>query len=227
MAKVNEIIFDIREAVRQYTDDSELDDRYILYLYSIKRSKYLKQKLNNYQRTTDISVLQTFCESLEEVSSNECSVSLTCDKILRTKRKVPQPIDLHSKVAITKVKPTEILSVPFNFISKDKAPYVANSPFSKAIYSFLDPNGYIYVFSNSDVKMLECLTVTGVFQNPLALKNYTNCCDCEDSTICFDENTSDYPIQSELIDIIREEIVKDIIRTKQIPEDTENDAENS
>ena len=50
MAKFNEIIYDVREAVKQYSDDSELDDRYIKYLYNNKRSKYLRQDLNNYSK---------------------------------------------------------------------------------------------------------------------------------------------------------------------------------
>jgi hypothetical protein len=167
MAKVSEIIYDIKEAVKQYSDDSELDERHILYLYSIKRSKYLKQKLNNYMRTVDTSVVQTLCQGLEEVSADECSVSLNCKTVLRTKQTIPQPIDLHSKPAITRIKPTTIIDLPFNFISKEKAPYVTYSPFSKAVYSFLDPNGYIYVFSNSDIKLLECIHITGVFEDPL------------------------------------------------------------
>lgn len=51
MSKVNEIIYDVREAVRQTTDDTDISDRYILYLYNIKRSKYLRQDLNNLQKT--------------------------------------------------------------------------------------------------------------------------------------------------------------------------------
>ena len=35
MAKVNEIIYDVREAIRQTTDDTDISDRYILYLYNI------------------------------------------------------------------------------------------------------------------------------------------------------------------------------------------------
>ena len=56
MSKVNEIIYDVREAVRQTVDDSDISDRYILYLYNIKRSKYLRQDLNNLLKTIDISI---------------------------------------------------------------------------------------------------------------------------------------------------------------------------
>ena len=42
MSKVNEIIYDVREAIRQTTDDTDRSDRYILYLY-----KVLLPKLND------------------------------------------------------------------------------------------------------------------------------------------------------------------------------------
>ena len=67
MATTAEIIYDVREAIRQTTDDTDISDRYILYLYNIKRSKYLRQDLNNLQKTIDISILQTLCMELEEV----------------------------------------------------------------------------------------------------------------------------------------------------------------
>lgn len=223
MAKINELIYDVREAVRAYTDDSEISDRYIMYLYNIKRSKYLRQDLNNYQKTTDNSILQTLCMKLVEVSDDECCAT-GCNTILRTTSPIPSPIELHTKVALTKVKPTGRLDMPFNFISKDKAPYVNGSRFSNAIYAYLDNDNYIYVFSKMDAyKLLECLSVTGIFENPLDLSTYPNDCGCGDiNETCFDEATSEYPLQPHYIDLIREEIVRDLIRTIQITEDKEN-----
>jgi len=227
MAKVKELIYDVREAVRSYTDDAELEDRYILYLYNIKRSKFLRQDLNNSQKTIDQSISQTFCLEMEEVSLDQCGLNYECGTLLRSKQIVPTPIDLHTKTAITKVKPTSRLAVAFNFITKDRAQYLDSAPFANALYSFLDDDGYIYAYSNMDsYKLLDCITVTGVFQDPTALADYQNCCQCKVTadTTCFDLDESEYPIQSHYIDVIREEIVRDIVRTKQIPEDKINDS---
>lgn len=227
MAKVNELIYDVREAVKAFSDDSELSDRYIIYLYGVKRAKYLRQDMNNYQKTIDESIKQTFCLKLEEVPLDECGLNYECGTMLRTTKKVPRPLDLHTKTAITKVKPTTRVSVSFNFITKDRAQFLDSAPFAKAVYSFLDEDGYLYVYSNSDsYKLLECLTITGVFQDPLSLEDYTNCCDCKVTaeTVCFDWDTTEYPIQPHYIDLIREEIIKDILRTVQVPEDKVNDS---
>lgn len=220
------IIYDVRESLKAYTDDSEISNEYIIYLYGIKRSKYLRQELNNYQRTTDISVTQTLCLGLERVSVNECSLDLDCATIVRTKKPIPQPLELHVKSAITSVKPTEIIAIPFNFVTKQKAIYSKHSPFNRAIFAFLDNDKYIYLISENDVlNLLECITITGVFENPLDLANYTNCCSCTSTSLpCFDEMTSDYPLQPHYIDLIKNEIVNELTKKLNIPEDTKNNS---
>lgn len=227
MAKVKELTYDVREAVKAFSDDTELDDRHTIYLYNIKRAKYLRQDLNNYQRTVDNSILQTFCLALEEVSLDECGMDYECGTLLKSTQPVPTPIEMHTKPAITKIKPTSRLAGSFNFITKDKAVYIDSAPFANALYAFLDTDGYIYVYSNSDsYKLLDCITVTGVFEDPTELSDYKNCCKCKSSadTVCFDLNESDYPLQPHYIDLIREEIIRDVLRTMQIPEDKINDS---
>lgn len=220
------IIYDVRESLKAYTDDSEISNEYIIYLYGIKRSKYLRQELNNYQRTTDISVTQTLCLGLERVSVNECGLDLDCATIVRTKRPIPQPLELHIKSAITSVKPTERISIPFNFVTKQKAIYSKHSPFNRAIFAFLDNDKYIYLISEDEtLNLLECLTITGVFENPLDLANYTNCCSCTSNSLpCFDEMTTNYPLQPHYIDLIKNEIVNELIKKLNIPEDTKNNS---
>jgi hypothetical protein len=137
------IIYDVRETLKLYTDDGEISDRYITYLYNIKRAKYLRQDLNNFQHTTDLSITQTLCLGLEVVSASQCGLNIECDTILRTKRSIPQPLELHTKVAITNIRSTNRTSIPFNFVPKEKAIFSSFSPFNKSIYAFLDNDKHI------------------------------------------------------------------------------------
>ena len=224
MPALNKLIYDVREVLRSYTDDSEITNRYITYLYGIKRAKYLRQDLNNYQRTTDISVTQTLCLELEEVPANQCGLDLDCDTILRTVKPIPKPLELHLKSAITSVKPSVKLTIPFNFITKEKAVYYENSPFNQGIYAFLDNDLHIYLVSKvNTLKLLDCITVTGVFEDPIELLSYSKCCGCDDKP-CFDEETTNYPLQPHYIDIIKNEIVNELVKSKQIKEDDQNDS---
>lgn len=223
MALFREILYDIREGIKEFSDDTETDDRYLTYLYNIKRAKYLRQELNNYQRTVDLSIQQTFCVDLKLIGGSDCGDE--CPKLLRSTVVIPKPLELHSKVAITRVKPTSKIAVPFNFISKNKIPYLGGAPFSKSLYSFLDDDDFLYVYSLSDsYKLLDCISITGVFSNPLDLVNYSNCCGCStDTSACFDPDTTEYPLQPHYIDLIRKEIIVDILERKGVQEDKIND----
>lgn len=227
MAKFNEIIYDIREHLKERSDDSEVDDRHLMYLVNTKRAKYLRQDLNNFQKATDLSIQQTLCSELIEVDADHCGVDLHCDKVLRTVKPLPKAIELHTKPAILKVKPTNIIAAPFNFISREKVPYISDSPFKNSVYAFLDLDNNIYFTSGSNAyKFLECINVTGVFENPLDLKEYSNCCGCDTSSTCFDEMESEYPLQPHYIDLIKMEIVRDLAQLINLPEDKINDSDD-
>lgn len=222
---IQNLIYDIRTAIRDTVDDTRFSDRYIIYLYNLKRSKYLRNDANNLQKLIDNSVLQKFCMDMKEVSVNECGLDYDCDTIMRSKTTIPIPLELHLKSAITEVKPTVKITKPFNFVNKERAVWSQYSPFAESIYAFLDTDKYIYLISKSEtVKMIDCITVTGIFEDPLELQNYKNCCNCGDAKPCFDENETEYPLQAHHTDSIRNEIIQTLIGSLNVPEDKTNDA---
>jgi hypothetical protein len=222
---ISKIIYDIRTAIRDTVDDNRFSDRYILHLYNLKRSKYLRNDANNLQKLIDTSILQKFCLSMEEVSVNECGLDYDCGTIMRSTTTIPIPLELHLKSAIIEVKPSIKITKPFNFVNKERAVWSQYSPFADSIYAFLDNDKYIYLISKSEtVKLIECIAVTGIFEDPLSLKDYKNCCNCTTPKPCFDESETEYPIQSHHADSIRDEIIKTLIGSLQIPEDKTNDS---
>lgn len=224
---LDKLVYDVREQLRLYSDDSDVDDRYIVHLFNLKRAKYLRQELNNMNHTTDVTVTQTLCMETEVVSANECGIEYDCETILRTVKKVPIPLDLHLKSAITEVKPTTRLSVPFNFVTKQKAVYSKYSPFNHGIYAFLDNDMYIYIVSMSaEINLIDCISVTGIFEDPLDLLNYSTCCGCDDAKPCYDIYTTNYPLQPHYVDLIKAEIIKELAIRMTGPNDNENDSED-
>ena len=222
---ISKIIYDIRTAIRDTVDDTRFSNKYILHLYNLKRSKYLRNDANNLQKLIDNSILQKFCMEMEEVSVNECGLDYDCDTIIRSKTTIPTPLELHLKSAITEVKPSVKITKPFNFVNKERAVWSQYSPFAESIYAFLDVDKKIYLISKSEtVKLIDCITVTGIFEDPLELQNYKNCCGCEDAKPCFDENETEYPLQAHHIDSIRNEIIQTLIGSLNIPEDKINNS---
>lgn len=227
MATLAQVIYDIREAIKDYSDDSELDNRYITYLINVKRERFLKQRIDKLGRNFNNRILQTLCLEVEEVSSSECGLELGCDKILKTKETVPNLVQLTLKDAIQRVGPADQLARKFNLIEKERAALYSYSNFPASIKAFLDNTGYMY-FISSEPMFFDCVSVTGVFQDPTSLASYKNCCGCEETseTVCFDVNETEYPADGELLDLIRADILKELIHRDKIQEDTRNDAQD-
>ena len=108
------MIYDVRTAIRDTVDDTRFSDRYIIYLYNLKRSKYLRNDANNLQKLIDNSILQKFCMEMEEVSVNECGLDYDCGTIMRSTKVIPIPLELHLKSAITEVKPSVKITLASN-----------------------------------------------------------------------------------------------------------------
>lgn len=225
MASINQVIFDIREALKDYSDDSELSNEYILYLLNIKRAKYLKQRIDQLGRSYNNRVLQTLCLETEEVSINECGLDFDCETIIRTKKPLPQLLQLSTKDALQRVSPSDKLSIKFNLINRERATGYMNSPFNNKIKAFLHDDNHIYLIGNPMPLLLECISVTGVFEDPTELENYSNCCGCNlETSKCFDYDTTEYPIQIDLLDIIRTDVIQEIAKLKQIKEEQSNNS---
>lgn len=226
MALIEQIIYDVKEGIKEYSDDSEFSNEYILYLYNIKRAKYLKQKLDKLGRKFDNRTLQTLCLELEEVSSNICGIK-GCDKILRTKQTLPKLLQLSDKDAVERISPSNQLSKKYNTIPREKAVYYLNSNFANKIKAYIHNDGHIYLISSEPV-LTDCITITGVFEDPLSLKDYKNCCNCNDIIdYCFDEATTDYPLTPDLLDVIRIEIINELIGKKDPRlQDKDNDSDD-
>lgn len=225
MAKPIELVYDVREALKEYSDDSELDNRYIMYLFNIKRSKYIRQQLEKFGRSFSNSDLQTLCVGLETVSVNECGLDFECDTILRTKKPLPKLLELNTKNALYRVGPTNRMSKKFTLVNRDRATHYKHSIFKNGIKTFLHDDNHLYFISDDEI-FTDCVSVTGIFDNPLDLANYKNCCDCPDAPACFDEYETEYPLQPHLLDYIRTDVIRELIGRERLPEDKINNSQN-
>lgn len=224
---LEKLVFDVREALKITSDDSELSNRYIEYLIATYRSTFLKQELDKFGRKFNNTILQSYCVPIELISSDECSVDVNCDKIARTVSKIPTLLQMTTRDSISRVAPSNRLSKPFTLIDRNRAAFSGSSIF-KTTKAFLHDDGHIYFVSPDSIYHFDNVTVTGVFEDPLELSNYFKCCDCDES----DENLSynpyleDYPLSAHLITPVRQAIIKELSGTESLPEDTKNDTQD-
>lgn len=227
MASKLELIYDVKEYMKAYSDDVELSNEHIMFLYRKKRAKHLRQLLNDYTRKFDNITLQSFCVSLEEVDKSLCGLEVGCT-ILRSTIPIPTLLDLRSRDTLISVGPSLIGAEKFKIINIEQASYILQKPYSTGIYTFIDTDGYLYIIANDEAhKMLECIYVTGLFEDPEELESFSTGCNSESNNTnpCFTENT-EYPLQGFLIDTIGNEIKKELVSRLGIPEDKDNNSDD-
>jgi hypothetical protein len=206
MATRKELIYDIKEYLKQYSDDNDYPNRYIEYLWNKKRSKYLRRLLNDLTRKFDEVIQQQFCMDLELV---------------------PDLLEIRSRSGLISVGPTDFTMARFKMISLEEVPNIFHKPFALGIYAFLNTDGHLYIISKKDShKLLKCVTVIGVFEDPFDVEGFFDCCDCENPTTCFPDD-AEYPIQGFLIDEIRMEIIKELVPREQIQQDERNNSDEN
>lgn len=222
---LSKIVYDIREGIRKNTDDSNISDEYIIHLINTHRNYLIRNELNNFQRVSPISVSQPLCIALEEVPASECGV-YTCETLLKSVLPVPSRLDLHIGNSIIDVRPVLKNERSFKLVTKQRAIYHSGN--IKNILAYMDNDNHLYLTGNSPLfKLLQCVIVTGVFEDPTELLNIESCCtDCDDtaSNNCEDILDMNYPIPANLIKFIRDEIVTKLSVINNLPNDTTNDA---
>jgi hypothetical protein len=210
------------EALNVNNSDSIFDPLYYTDLMNEQRALFMRNEYNK-KRTIDAGVQQTIpCEDLELVDPHNCCVDVPIGcKILRTKNEIPGTIELHNSTGITSVGPVIITEKRFSLIDYSRVPFIGNGrTTSKTIYAFLYDN-YIYVISKDPaVLLLKKIMIRGVFEDPTALAQFTN---CSTGGKCW-TTSSTYPIKSWMWAYIKEQVIQQLLRKRQIPMDDDNNA---
>lgn len=222
---IYEIIYAIKEAIKEYTDDTKYTDDYLVYLVRLKRGFFLRREYNVAQRIVDQEISQTICMPLNLVEDTECPECWfdTDDcEVVRTIDPLPNTLELTNKNLILRVAPIGVMKRKFDLVSREKAVYAGEGNYEKnTIFAFYHSNGHIYLKSKTDFyKSMDAISVTAVFDNPMDAEKFK----CGGDTACWDSTIDSYPIKEWMTDLIIKEIIRDIILTKSIPEDETNNA---
>jgi len=221
---IYEIIYAIREGLRDYTDDTRYSDDYLVFQFNLKRNVLLRREYNQLQRSIDSELTSTICLDIELVDASECPECYPHEgcEVVRTVQSLPRLLELHSRPTITRVAPVGIYNKPFSLVSRSKALYVGESNYEKnIIYAFLNNDDKIYLKStNKFVRTLDKIAVTILPENPLDLIEYK----CLGDVNCFDPTTEKYPIKAWMADVVISMIIQELANIKQIPEDRTNNA---
>ena len=220
---LNELIYTVYHTVRsRITSDEELSKNYIKFLIKATRAKLIKQDANK-GYTLDSYIVQGLkCVELLKVSASECCIENTDCKILRTKLQIPSVIELSHSQAITRIGSVTQLDIPFDFVEYSKVPYLSFNKYSKNRVKcfFKDNDGYLYIIVPNDIKykLLNKITIHGVFEDPEELKVFKDC----SGNSCYDDDAP-FPVKYNMVEAITNTVIEKFIKSAAVaPVDNNN-----
>jgi hypothetical protein len=226
MATTNEIVYDILEDVASHrlVDDLDIDNRQIIYKLNVQRALWTRNEYNKPGRVLDPFLIQSLgCVELEAADTSECPDLPVGCSILRTKCEIPKTVELHDRSAITKVGPIDKLDYFFSFVPYHQAIFSGNGKFNgNSIYAFIHNRRMYFKVNSAQQKLLRRVNIMGIFEDPTKIAEFCN----TDGSVCFSMD-DEYPISSWMIPFVKEQIVKELVMSMQIPEDNSNDANSN
>jgi hypothetical protein len=209
----SELISDIREILRAHNIDSEIADRHIMFLIRTKRAKYLRQRELREMEEYGDQFKQSIFMALELVDASRYPNINLGKTVLRTVKSLPNIIG-REILKHMDIRTVEYTGKEFEVLSKERATFVTKAP-SGFIYAYKEDDGRLIFYSPEDsvYKTLKQVVVQTILEDP------------EDIVSLNDLTTplDDYPITGELWEIVKPEILQELMTSLGIPIDTLND----
>tara|TARA_R110000824_G_scaffold376828_1_gene567953 strand:+ start:170 stop:865 length:696 start_codon:yes stop_codon:yes gene_type:complete len=223
MATIKEIVYDIKNIIRggMQSDDEIISDRQIEFQVNSLRAQFIRQDVNKRRSISDNIKQVIHCLEVEVVSGTTCGLSNDLI-IVRSKEKIPSPIETSHQDLVTAIGPTGILSTNFHMIPYNRAPWAGNNRYTKRMtFAFL-LDSFVYILGPG-AEMLEKIKVEGVWQTPKDIEKYTK----DDGTLSYDAEIEEYPLSTSMLDLIKQSMMATNMQPLiQMPTDTSNNAKS-
>ena len=217
----NELIFDIREKLKEYVDDTKFTDSYLLYQIDKNREVMIRQQYNNIQRPIDEQLIQTVILPLTEIDAKETGASEpSYETIMRTTVALPSIVELHHRNMLERVATIGKQDRPINVLSRKRFLYAGYGDYDKdQIFCYMDEAGYIFITSTGGEELnYEEIAVSVVMSRPLDQLNYTS------GQSGRNLDSFRYPLNMHMAEVVTDIIVQKLANIKVLPSDDSNDS---
>ena len=217
----NEAVFNILQKVKPYLgDDTELSPRTVAFDLANQRALFLRNEFNK-NRTIDPDTIQDLgCVTMELADPAECCDVSTGCKVLRTVLEIPNAIELHNDIALTRIGPVNKTLRAFSRTTLSGSSFVGNGKYTSGeIYAYTANNRIYLVSKTDDHKFIETINVRGVFENPADVSPFL---DCSSGTTCYSSDDP-YPLKAWMYNYIIGELMNIYTQRYNIPADITND----
>lgn len=205
------------------SDDSRLMNRHIYNKLLTVRARLISQEAKKKQRISQWNYQTISCVELIKVPAHDCPCipPIGC-KILRSKYKLPKPLSGLSGTLIQSVMSID-RSIKIDEISLNALNSLKGNKYTSKKLNFFIQNEYLYISTPTKLKVV---SITGLFENPIEVKNFIGLCgiECEDCKECIDYQEEEFPIDNDLTDAMIELSVAELIQlfNQNIEDETNN-----
>ena len=221
MTTLNQLVYDSLSTIQgtgRYSDDSLLSQEQVEFSVINNRSFLIRQDQNKGRSLSD-NVTQTLpCVDFIEVDASECCTTQTDCTVLRSKNKIPRPIELYQKDLITRISGNDIMGTSFAFMPYARFTRAGISKWTKNTAKATLKNGYIYIINPPFA--FSKGSISGVFEDPREVGQYFTCA----GTPCY-SNDMAFPISAHMIPLLKELVLKDLKIQVSVPSDFKGDEE--
>jgi len=203
-----------------------LADRHVANKMTTVRSKLVSQEAKKKQKINQWSYQTLNCVELIKAQPNECPcIAPPGCEILRSKYPIPKPLTDLNKHLIQSVTTLDG-DIIFSEITWTEKKYKKYSKYTANKPDYFIRNNYLYITSRIGLKVI---TVTGLFDDPLAAYNFPSMCkDCVDCHDCTSPLDMEFPIDNDMVDTLIDMCKDELIaQFSQMPEDLRNNAIDS
>lgn len=196
----NHLIYDILEIASSGGNPNEfkISNEQILYWVEQTRSMLISQSLNKRDDLNDTWLQYIGCVELEQVDASTCCLVDTGCYILKSKKQIPATIDSWKDNWIVSVTTVDGTSIPKSNPIRQR--YKKYNKYTGSDRAWYLKDDYLYVIND---QLLTYVTVSGLFETPSDLAEFTNC----DGTQCWSLD-SNYPVSLTMATQITDIIVK-------------------
>lgn len=192
-----------------HSDDTRLRPRHIYSTALSVRSVLIEQKVNKNKEISQWMYQNLECVEMINSPLSDCPcVPPTGCVFLRSKQKLPEPITGLQNTMIASV--TSISGYKFDKTTFEDFEYEENRKYSSKKLKYFIKNQYLYILAKN---YPEVVTVRGMFNDPLAYKNFTSC-GCEEDEIsenCESILDSEFTIDAELLEYLIENVSSKLV----------------
>lgn len=217
---LREIIYDIKETLNSYSDDSKLSEEHIAFIVNNKRNMLLKQYMSNLKKEIPQEAIQLICLDLS--NNKNCFEEI---EVLKSTVRIPPTLDNTGRSNIINGYTPLRFIKNINIIDYSRIPFISSYKYNKTqLYLAIDPKSYLIVFNTENLHLdLEKIEIEGVFENPEEAYNLS----CENTSNNCDFYDAQYPIESALIDPLKNQVINELLLKYKIPFDNINDGEDN